>query len=249
MDFPKAFIDSDFKPELFLFRRKSLGNYWWELGPEGEKNRFSENGLYIPTRRLAKNWNGVLYPIFMEHGGSFKDYYPEITGLPASDEVKSKLEEGENPEDFLMKVAMDLTLRSSSIAQSLQMFPHRKFPEPTEFENKVAHWGEGYGFLVPDGLPFHAFTNPRKGQYEVVREYFFHIPAGLSGSNGELDFPTTESLGYWEGIILSMGVEPNSNRCIWGFRQDLATEFPHTFPKALVNGVNYLTLNLETILS
>lgn len=78
----------------------------------------------------------------------------------------------------------------------------------------------------------------------------FHSFEGFKFSDlASMSISVTEAIQSNTGIILSLAEEPNTNRAIWGFRRDLATDWPGNFIAPFVEKMNLLISGLEELLS
>lgn len=240
-----------FEPEKFLHRNTGRlpidAAFWTRIKSE------KESKLHIPTPALKKDW-----PEYLEIVHNIKPdifYDPAISGLilEVTPEMMEKFIQETNkvlidddednpsptsitPEEYL---SIERLRTFAKISGNNFMNVMGKTEEPlylSEWEERLLQWREGYGFLVESkdmkGLLFPKPNNMQSLKQEVVREYFFNIPER-----------------EYSGIILSLGQEPNSNRAIWGFRRDFATDWPEQLPQRFITEMNELTENLETLLT
>ena len=118
-----------------------------------------------------------------------------------------------SPEEYLRSKSMRLITELSLTS--------KKFEDLSEKEQRICRWKQDYGFLWDHregtGVLFPGPRNLKALKFEVMNEYFFHVP----------EFPR---------LILSVGCEPNSDRAIYGFRREASMDWP---PDRLWNGWEY----------
>ncbi|MEK6927433.1 MAG: hypothetical protein AABX11_03290 [Nanoarchaeota archaeon] len=224
--------------------------FWIALSPE---TTLKSEGFYIPSKKLNPNWPEILE---LKYGLTPNVKYDlKLMSLPSeiTREMQEKLKQRRNliakklyipvsnelpsPEECLLDI--QTRIRAKQSAKELTRLLETSQEEPkelTEFERKVLQWNPEIGILK-SRTQFNINPKRPKLEYEVVNEYLFHL------SNS----PITE-ISYFEGILLNLCQEPNTNRAIFGFRRDMATDWPNSFPKEFIDEMNTLIHNLENIL-
>lgn len=121
--------------------------------------------------------------------------------------------------------------------------PRKNFQDLTNFEKKLLKWGEDYGLLWDHRFgagQLFSMAREKDMQYEIDREFLFHTS--------------------YEGLVLSLSREINSERPVYGFRKQPFLEWPFDiseeglkFPpekvNPLVKNVNFFINHLEKIIS
>ncbi|MEI6731975.1 MAG: hypothetical protein WCK90_04835 [archaeon] len=225
-------------------------SFWIHLADDS----LTKQGFYHPSQPAKKDWPDLLK---VKYGiEEYIFYDPEIVGLPlqiTNEMLEAKRKDWNKyivedfksmkplappekitPEEWLMDEQMSLYAETAFDGlidpDGTNPPKERKY---TDFEKKVMHWRKGYGFLVNykdmKGILFPTPRDDEALKFEIVREYFFNIPGC--------------------GVVLSLAQEPNTDRAIWGMRRDFATDWPKEFSKQFIERMNYISVNLENILS
>jgi len=223
-------------------------SFWTSIASEDARG----NSFRIPSQRLNVNWPAILREDY-EVNNIYYD--PRITSLHLEvthdmvNKKKSKMyvslsridgktfapSDSLSPEQWLQSEKMRILGRRSAKSLLHSLGEYAQEEKLIEFEERILQWQRGYGFLVDygdmKGLLFPVPKDDSALKYEVIREFFFHLP-----------------YNSLSGVILSIGEEPNSNKAIWGFRRDMATDWPKEFPDSFINEMNGLTADLEDFL-
>jgi len=239
-----------FNPKEFEYQSNLPidNSFWIEINDPS----FLSSKLYIPKNALNKNWPDKLMNEYEIEKFAFYD--PEIVALPLR--VTKEMIEEANSERLqypkLINARTGKSMPLPPIRDAVEFIEHLKIssfaklaverirnPDArtalSDFKIKATKWNPDYGFLVSfrdaKGWPFPRARDINDKKYEVVREFFFHVPEGFNS-----------------GIILSVAQEPNTNRAIWGFRRDFLTDWPSQFSEPFSDEMSRLIRGLESVL-
>lgn len=269
-------IDFKFDPKKFVYPENGvlpISHDIWNSLDNINGIPFTNKKFYVPRAELPADWNlrfndklGIKENVFYDPEIVNlsvlvnKDMISEfLSGLRPNDPILDMVKQngGDLPEDIYLELYGQKLRWKISHAQTLAMLSDKedefKF-ELSDWQKKVLSWRRGYGHLVPmEDMHFGIFGASPK--YDAVLanrvegEYFFRVPRD-----------------YYSGIVLSLGVASDGGNAYWGFRRDLATDWPFRFdPKKemsehrkllemiapmepFVDKMNYLLVNLENVL-
>ena len=227
-------IDHNFSPLEFVVPSNwFIDRTFWEYIDENLSiPSLCKTRFYIPTTRAKKGWPEKLKQYFsVEPSVSFDS---EIINLPneiTAEEIeehrkgmnKYVVESVKNPVPIgpPEKLSVERYLQSKKFELLFRVDTKEAWESLTPKEKRIYRWTRDYGFLWDHrdgkGTLFPGPRDLKALKFEVISEYFFHVPS-------------------FNQLILSVACEPNTDKAIYGFRREARLDWP---PDKIWTGVEY----------